>query len=103
MVSLFALALLVAADPAPAGSIQGRVTWAAELPDLPPVFVIRQGPQNQPVTTQRPWPNAPAIDPASRGIGQVAIMLQGPSLKGAWTLPPVTVECHDERPMIRQG
>jgi hypothetical protein len=53
----------------------------------------------------RPAPNAPRIDPATRGVAGAVVMLRdvGPAAARPWDHPPVTVEVHDERLMVRQG
>jgi hypothetical protein len=83
-------------------SLTGRVVWAGPLPRVDPVRGIRPGADGALQTTLHPAPNVPAIA-ADGGVGGAVVFLRGAGdlPGGAW--PPVTVEMHDERPMIRQS
>jgi hypothetical protein len=94
-------------DPATAGTIEGRVTWAGELPDVPP-FTVWGEPTPGGIRGPRraqPNPNAPAIDPHTRGVGNAVVFLRGvdPARARPWDHPPVRVEQRDYRLHVLQG
>lgn len=99
----FALAccLALAADPAP---LRGRVVWSGDIPVLPPTMAYRPGPDGKVGASRRPAANAPQIDATTRGVAGVVVTVISPvPTTGEWPHPPVTVEQHDGRPMVRQG
>lgn len=94
-------------DPATAATIRGRVTWAGELPTVPPLEVWpipleENGPRSK---RREPNPNAPAIDPATRGVANAVIFLRGvqPERSRPWDHAPVRVEQRDQQFHILQG
>jgi hypothetical protein len=95
-------------DASSAGTISGRVTWAGPLPKVPP-FEIRNfipaGQKDGQPRLFRENPNAPAVDPASRGVAGAVVFLCGVTAETArpWDLPPVRVEQRDRRLHVVQG
>jgi hypothetical protein len=87
------------------GSLTGRVTWHGPVPNLPPVRVARPQEDGTFGVVARPAPNPPAVDPATGGVAGAVVFLRAidPAAGRPWDHPPVTVELHDERPMVRQG
>ena len=85
-------------------SISGRIAWSGPIPHADPVTTLRVQQNGTIVHVVRPAPNMPAID-AAGGLGGAVVYLRGidPATARVWDRPPVTVEMHDERPMIRQG
>ncbi len=100
--ALAACCLALAADPAP---LRGRVVWTGDAPALPPTMAYRPGPDGKIAASRRPAPNAPQVDPATRGVAGVVVTVTGPlpPAEGNWPHPPVAVELHDGRPIVRQG
>ncbi len=94
-------------DPTQAGDIVGRVTWATDVPIVPP-FQAPVSPLCEQVRgPKRDWPNpnAPLIDPQSRAVAGAIVFLRGVDPKRArpWDLDPVRVELRDYQVRIRQG
>jgi hypothetical protein len=94
-------------DAASAGGVRGRVTWAGPLPDVPSLEVMAY-PFGGPVLRQRqsrPNPNAPVIDPQTRGVGNAVVFLRGVEARRArpWDHPPAAVELHSDGFRVRQG
>lgn len=92
---------------ATARTIQGHVTWAGDIPTVPP-FQIHFNGDSSPLlkaALQRPNPNAPVIDPRTHGVGGAVVFLRGidPAASRSWDLPPVTVEIRDAQYHIMQG
>jgi hypothetical protein len=94
-------------NPSAAGTIRGQVIWTGDPARVPPFDhrlnvlahdPIRQGPLRQ-------NPNAPAIDPVCRGVGNAVVYLRGVAVRRArpWDHPRVVVEQRDYRFCIRQG
>jgi hypothetical protein len=85
-------------------SLSGRVVWSGAVPHADPVTSYRGRPDGQVISIVRPAPNVPAIGPEG-GVTGAVVFLRGidPNTARGWDHPPVTVELHDERPMIRQG
>lgn len=94
-------------DPATAGSIQGRVTWQGDPPQVPPfqVHAYLDSVNASRLCGAHPNPNAPRIDPPSRGVGEAALLLRHvkPAPAKPWPHPPVQVEMRSERLTILQG
>jgi hypothetical protein len=94
-------------DPATAGEIRGRVTWAGALPPVPPFEYRRNLPSGAPSESRlvRDNPNAPVIDPQTRGVTGAVVMLCGidPRHARPWDLPPVRIELRDRRLHLIQG
>src|SRR5262245_53204491 len=92
-------------DPAHAGTIRGTVRWDGELPAVEPVHVL-------PTTLgleafkerKRDNPNAPRIDPQSRGVAGAVVFLKGIDAARArpWNHAAVTVEMRDFGFTVRQ-
>ncbi|GIW79113.1 MAG: hypothetical protein KatS3mg105_0920 [Gemmatales bacterium] len=87
--------------------LRGRVTWEGPLPDIA-VLDIRAtplAPAPLRVRLQVPNPNAPAIDPKSRGIQNAVVFLRhvDPDRCRPWHHPPVRIEQVDYRIRILQG
>ncbi len=94
-------------DPASAADVRGRVTWEGEPPRVPP-FRSWATPLADPGPGQvREWanPNAPAIDPASRGVAGAVVFLRGidPRRARPWDHPPARVEMRDWQFHVLQG
>jgi hypothetical protein len=52
----------------------------------------------------RSAPNVPAVDLQTGAVSGVLVYLKSaPGSARTWDHPPVTLELHDERPMVRQG
>jgi hypothetical protein len=99
--------LAAAFDSATAGTIEGQVRWHGELPQVPP-FKVHVNPLGGPVLHtrhRRPNPNAPCIDPQTRGVADAVIFLKGVDPKKArlWDYPPVRVEMRDCCYELQQG
>jgi len=94
-------------DPATAGTISGHVHWSAELPVVPPLLEPINPLAADPLTEKTPWPNpnAPVIDPSTRGVQGAVVFLRGidPRRARPWDLPPVRVVQEDRQCHVRQG
>jgi hypothetical protein len=94
-------------DEATVGTISGRVTWAGQLPNVPPFEIRAFIPAGQPGQPRliRENPNGPAIDPASRGVAGAVVFLRGVPAEKArpWDHAAVRVEQRDRRLHILQG
>src|SRR5262249_47053416 len=86
-------------------SVSGRVVWDGPSPSVPAVNALRAKSGGGIVALTRPHPNLPRIDAETRGLAGVVVTLRGidPSNAKPWDHPPVTIELHDERPLVRQG
>ena len=83
-------------DPRSAGVIRGQVVWSGDVPVVPPLEV-----QPNPLAGEilhkrqlRPNPNAPSIEPGSKGLANAVVFLRGidPKRGRPWDHPPVRVE-----------
>jgi hypothetical protein len=85
-------------------SISGRVIWTGPVLHVDPVTTFRAQPGGPAVPIVRVAPNVPAVDPMG-GVGGAVVFLRGidPAAAHGWDRSPITVELHDERPMIREG
>jgi len=94
-------------DPATAGSIQGRVVWDGDVPQVAPFEYRRNLPSGNPAEARliRENPNAPRIDAQARGVAGAVIMLRGVEAWHGrpWDHPPVRVEHRDRRLHVVQG
>jgi hypothetical protein len=91
-------------DPADAGTVQGRVVWHGDWPDVKPVnFPVLQPGGFRWET--KPAPNAPAIDPDTRAVRGAVVYLRGIAAEQSrpWDLPPVRVELRDMTIRVFQG
>jgi hypothetical protein len=91
-------------------SLAGRVVWSGPVPPAETVNAFRYHPDGSFTALTRPVPNRPIVGPDGgvsgavvflRGVDPAHYFAPGESPGAKW--PPVTVELHDERPMIRQG
>jgi hypothetical protein len=94
-------------NPKTASDVGGTVTWHGEIPTVPPYrlrFNQFPGSPGKPMIFHGN-PNAPVIDPRSRGVANAIIYLKGidPKRGRPWDLPPVSVEMWVKRFSIRQG
>ncbi len=85
-------------------SLSGRIVWTGSAPHADPISSFRSQPSGPITTIVRPAPNVPAVD-ATGGVTAAVVSLRGidPATAHEWDRPPVTVEMHDERPMVRQA
>jgi hypothetical protein len=94
-------------DPTTAGTILGRVVWDDELPVVPP-FEVMPNPLAGELLQRRqvrPNPNAPLIEPGSKGVASAVVFLRGidPRHARPWDHPPVQVEQRNGEFHIVQG
>jgi hypothetical protein len=89
----------------PSFTVSGRVFWDGPRPSVPPVNALRAKPGGGFVAVTRPHPNLPRIDSETHGLGGAVVTLRGidPTNAKPWDHPPVTIELHDQQPLIRQG
>lgn len=87
-------------------TIQGKVMWEGAMAEAPALA------GNVPTTSEGGFerivkanPNAPLVDPATRGVRDAVVFLRGVNAKASrpWDLPAVTIEQHDMELRIRQG
>jgi hypothetical protein len=94
-------------DPATAGEITGRVEWSGPLPVVPPFRAPVSPLAEQTRGPKRDWPNpnAPLVDPKSRGVGNAVVFLRGvdPRRARPWDLAEVRVELRDYQMHVCQG
>jgi hypothetical protein len=90
-----------------AGTICGQVTWTGNIPAVASFKVRTNWPLGTigPPGLVRENPNAPRIDPQSRGVQGAVLYLRGVDLKCArpWTHHPVRIEQRDRQFHIYQG
>ncbi|MFO0822911.1 MAG: hypothetical protein U0792_07295 [Gemmataceae bacterium] len=87
------------------GSISGRLTWNGPLP------TAQDFPHHTPkadgtfVLGTAPNPYRPVIDPQTRSLAGVVVLVQGvdPAVSRPWDLPPVAVEMSREKITVVQG
>jgi hypothetical protein len=94
-------------DETSAGTVRGRVVWDGPLPVVEPFRAVASPSGINAFGPRRSWPNpnAPSIDPATRGVGDVVVFLRGvdPARARPWDHPPVAVELRDYFLFVRQG
>jgi hypothetical protein len=94
-------------DPATAGTIQGRVLWDGEIPEVPSYHAPVSPGVEHAGDVRRDWPNpnAPHIDPHTKAVVDAIIFLRGvdPRCARPWDHPPVRVELRDYQIHICQG
>jgi len=85
-------------------SVAGRVVWPGPAPQAGPIRGLSRRPDGSIGLLTRPPPNLPAVGPDG-AVGGAVVYLRGidPAAARTWDYPPVTVELHDERPIVRQG
>jgi hypothetical protein len=89
------------------GAIEGRVTWDGPIPDVP-VFKIHgnhnDGKEHL-TNLVRKNPNAPVIDPATKGVNQAVVFLRGidPAKAKPWDHLPIVIDQSDLDLAILQG
>jgi hypothetical protein len=83
------------------------VTWAGDLPRVPPFRVWPDGSLDDPDRAKQdePNPNAPAIDPTGRGVANAVVFLRGldPDRARPWDHLPARVEQRGRRFHVLQG
>lgn len=94
-------------DRSATGSVEGRLTWAGEVPEVPR-FVSPPRPMAEPPRQpNQTWdnPNAPRVDPRSRGVRDVPVLLRGvdPERSRPWPHGPMSVTMRDYRIEVQQG
>lgn len=89
------------------GTIVGQVVWTGEAPVVEPFAVLPMSLSYEFAKGKvlRENPNAPAIDPHSRGVGNAVVFLRGvaPTVSRPWDHPPVQVAIRDDRFDVHQG
>jgi hypothetical protein len=92
-------------DPATAGSLTGRVTWAGDVPVVAPWTAWHGADEPAPGRHVHANPNAPHVDPATQGVAGAVVFLRGVALRRSrpWDHLPVRVEPADEELVVRQG
>lgn len=94
-------------DPATACTLRGQVTWDGEILVVPPfeVWSIPLAEDGSREKHTAPNPNAPAVDPHTRGVANAVVFLRGVDSGHArpWDHPPVRVEMRDRQFHVLQG
>jgi Polysaccharide lyase family 4, domain II len=87
------------------GTIRGTVVWSGSVPEVPPFHVFIPTAGHPGATGYRPTPNAPRVDPASRGVEGAIVFLRGVDSRAArpWDHSRVRVELSDRQIAIRSG
>jgi hypothetical protein len=86
-------------DPGTTGTIRGQVIWNGAIPDVAP-FEVLPNPLAGAVLQKkqlRPNPNAPLIEPRTKGVANAVVFLRGidPRPGRRWDHPPLRVEQRD--------
>jgi hypothetical protein len=93
-------------DPTTAGTVEGRVAWDGPVPEVPD-FRSTTYPRDYTDHKVLSWPNpnAPRVDPASRGVEGAVVFLRGidPRKARPWDLPPVAVVMRHYHLHVCQG
>jgi hypothetical protein len=94
-------------NPTRTGTVSGHLLWVDEIPTVAPFVSPARPIAELPRGPRRSWPNpnAPRIDPQTRGVKDVAVFLRevSPARSRAWNHPPVRVEMHGYQIHVRQG
>jgi hypothetical protein len=94
-------------DPFGAGAIHGKVFWSGTPPQVAPFSSPLSPLSEQGIGPRCLWPNpnAPVIDPETKGVGNAVVFLRGVDPRDAkpWPHPPVQVELRDFQLHVRQG
>ena len=94
-------------ETATAGAIRGRVVWQGAIPEVAS-YRSPLSPGNEHIgEPHRIWPNpnAPRIDPATKGVAGAVLFLRGiePRRARPWDHPPVRIELRDYQIRVYQG
>jgi hypothetical protein len=94
-------------DPSTAGTVQGQVTWTGECPIIAPMRGWTDVAPDSSAAQRHvePNPNAPSIDPVTRGIANAVVFLRGvdPQCGRPWDLPRVQVEQRGYQLLVHQA
>lgn len=87
------------------GVVTGEVCWEGEPPDVSPFTVWNLRGNKPRGRFLLDNPNAPRIDPTSRGVSEVLVYLRGvdPATTRPWSFDPASVEIGAEGLRVRQG
>jgi hypothetical protein len=89
------------------GTIEGRVTWEGPIPDVPSFKIHGNHNDGKEHLTNlvRENSNAPAIDPASKGVNQAVVFLRGidPGKAKSWDHLPIVIDQSDLDLAVLQG
>jgi hypothetical protein len=94
-------------DPAKTGTLRVSVAWKGALPKVEPFLSFATPIKEPPHENAQYWPNpfAPAVDPRSKGVAEVAVILRGidHELSKPWDIPAARVEMKDLAMNVLQG
>jgi hypothetical protein len=94
-------------DPSTASTISGTVCWQGPIPHVPPFRAVAEPLTDLGVGPAHDWPNpnAPRVDPGSRGVSSAVVLLRhvDPRRARPWDHPAVRVEMKDWQLRVRQG
>jgi hypothetical protein len=93
-------------DPNECGTVTGLVTWTGPIPEVPQVQHITPRPNGTGYETRLvTLPNAPRIDPSTRGLAGAVVYFREVNQAQAkpWDWPPVTIEFRDLQLVVNQG
>jgi hypothetical protein len=94
-------------DAASAATLRGKVTWHGAIPTPPSLEVWSLVMADDGARERRcdPNPNAPAVDAATRGVGNAVVFLRGVDLGRSkpWNHPPVRIELRGRQIHFLQG
>lgn len=90
-----------------AGELRGQVVWEGPIPIVPTYHApVNPGSEHQ-GEPRRDWPNpnAPCIDPGTKGVANAVVFLRGidPRAARPWDHAPVRVELRDHQIHVCQG
>lgn len=94
-------------DPTSAGTIRGRVVWDGAIPKVAPLEALANPLAGALLQKKqsRPNPNAPSIEPRTKGVANAVVFLRGidPTRGKPWDHPPVRVQQRDGQFHVIQG
>lgn len=92
-------------DPQQSGRIIGQVLWSGTIEKYLPITVGRPKPEGGVAYSHFPNPNAPTLDPKTRGVQGAVVFLERVELEQSrqWNHDPVRIEIHDEQIRVLQG
>lgn len=92
-------------NPDISGTITGQVIWAGVVPEVPSLQSWLRGRSGSIDRLIRPNPNAPRIDPQTRGVDKAVVFLRSVPVERSkpWHHQPVHVEQNDYGLRVRQG